>query len=170
MIQLSDTQAVLLSSASQRDDGSLLPLPASLKAGGGTTKAMGVLIRHGFAEEQETSDPAKVRRSEGDHDFGLFLTAAGAAAIGLTLLGAEDAEGAEAEAAAPAPTGKPPRKTALVLDLLHRECGATLADLIAVTGWLPHTTRAALTGLRKKGHEVSRGKRDGVTFYAVAAQ
>jgi hypothetical protein len=37
----------------------------------------------------------------------------------------------------------------MVIALLQQEQGATLAELIATTGWLPHTTRAALTGLRK---------------------
>jgi Protein of unknown function (DUF3489) len=32
--------------------------------------------------------------------------------------------------------------------------------LIAVTGWLPHTTRAALTGLRKRGYEIARIRPD----------
>src|SRR5208337_2393059 len=31
------------------------------------------------------------------------------------------------------------------------EIGATIDELIDATGWLPHTTRAALTGLRKRG-------------------
>ena len=44
----------------------------------------------------------------------------------------------------------------LLVDLLKREGGATLADIVEATGWLPHTSRAALTGLRKKGHEVAR--------------
>lgn len=61
-------------------------------------------------------------------------------------------------------------KSATVLSLLQRDDGATLADLIEATGWLPHTTRAALTGLRKKGHTIERGSRDGVSFYKVAAQ
>ena len=56
-------------------------------------------------------------------------------------------------------------KSSMVLALLQREQGATLAELIEATGWLPHTTRAALTGLRKKGHAIERGSRDGVTFY-----
>jgi hypothetical protein len=30
----------------------------------------------------------------------------------------------------------------------------TLAELVANTGWLPHTARAALTGLRKRGYAV----------------
>jgi len=38
-----------------------------------------------------------------------------------------------------------------VIEMLSRSGGASLADLIAATGWLPHTTRAALTGLRKRG-------------------
>lgn len=72
-----------------------------------------------------------------------------------------------AVAAAPEPRVT---KTDTVLALLQREGGATLADLIDATGWLPHTTRAALTGLRKKGHAIERGSRDGTTFYRVAAQ
>ena len=75
----------------------------------------------------------------------------------------------EGEVAAAAPH---PRvtKSAIVLNLLQREDGATLAELIEATGWLPHTIRAALTGLRKKGHTIERGSRDGVTFYRVTAQ
>ena len=54
----------------------------------------------------------------------------------------------------PAPLAE--SKTAQVIALLQRPDGATLDELIAATGWLPHTTRAALTGLRKKGHAVER--------------
>ena len=52
-----------------------------------------------------------------------------------------------------------------MLELLRREQGTMLADLVAATGWLPHTTRAALTGLRKKGHAVERDRRQGVSHY-----
>ena len=34
--------------------------------------------------------------------------------------------------------------------------GATLDALVNATGWLPHTTRAVLTGLRKRGFEIDR--------------
>ena len=47
-------------------------------------------------------------------------------------------------------------KLALVIDLLRRADGATIADLTQATGWLPHTTRAALTGLRQRGYAVIR--------------
>ena len=60
---------------------------------------------------------------------------------------------------------KAPTKSATVLACLQREQGATLAELVAATGWLPHTTRAVLTGLRKKGHAIERRQRDEVSCY-----
>ena len=66
---------------------------------------------------------------------------------------------------------KRPTKQQLLADLLIRDSGATLDDMIAATGWLPHTNRAALTGLKKKGYALSSDKVDGVrTYRAVAPQ
>ena len=67
---------------------------------------------------------------------------------------------------APPPEGdakslKPASKTYMVLTMLQRPEGATIAQLAAATGWLPHTTRAALTGLKKKGREITSAKVDG---------
>ena len=42
------------------------------------------------------------------------------------------------------------------LALLRRADGATIVDLTQATGWLAHTTRAASTGLRKRGYAVTR--------------
>ncbi len=172
MTNLSDTQAVLLASSAQRPTGSVFLLPTSLQPGGGAVKAIGVLVSRGLVEERETDDPAAMRRTDGDERIGLFLTAAGAAAIGVDLPGSEPmvANGAGDPEAPAAVRGKAPPKPALVLDLRRRPAGATLAELIALTGWLPHTMRAALTGLRKKGHPVERGARDGVSVYRVAGE
>ena len=63
---------------------------------------------------------------------------------------------------------KRPSKAETVLTLLRRREGATLDDLVAATGWLPHTTRAAVTGLKKKGHQITRTKVEGVSRYTVA--
>jgi len=41
--------------------------------------------------------------------------------------------------------------------------------MITVTGWLPHTTRAALTGLRRNGFALDKSKVDGVTRYRHVA-
>ncbi len=177
MTKLSDSQRILLSSATQRENGSLLPLPATVKPGGGTAKAIAALVRQGFAKEREADDPAAVHRVDGDINHGIFITPAGAAAIGIDLAddgGDMAAAAAAAAAASDAPVTAIPThaprassKSAAVVTLLGRTQGATLPELIAATGWLPHTTRAALTGLRKKGHAITRGKRDGVTCYTI---
>jgi Protein of unknown function (DUF3489) len=61
-------------------------------------------------------------------------------------------------------------KIANVLELLQRDEGATLDEVIAATGWLPHTSRAALTGLRKRGYGIERRAREeGGRAYAIAA-
>lgn len=52
-----------------------------------------------------------------------------------------------------------------VLILLRRESGATLTELTDATGWLPHSARAVLTGLRKKGYGIERRKRDAASCY-----
>ena len=61
-------------------------------------------------------------------------------------------------------------KQALIVGMLQREGGASLDDLIAATGWLAHTTRAALTRLRQSGFVVERSKDEaGPTVYRIAA-
>lgn len=61
----------------------------------------------------------------------------------------------------------PVTKQAMIIDLMKREQGATLAELVTATGWLQHTTRAALTALRKKGHVLDKSTRDNVTCYSI---
>jgi hypothetical protein len=179
MAKLSDTQSILLSTASQRENGSLLPLPASIKPSGGTAKAMSALLKRGLTEERETSDADTVHRTNGDVRYGVFLTAAGAGAIGVEPGGSANAAVGDAAVSGSAtsappttavPASKRPTKAAAVVALMARPGGASLPELIEVTGWLPHTTRAALTGLRKKGRDIVRSKRDGATCYRIAEQ
>jgi hypothetical protein len=170
MIQLTDLDAILLSGAAKRDSGSLLPVPESVSGGGARlTKAITALIKHGLAEERETYDKTAVRRTEEDVAYSVFITGAGNAAIGINVSDDND-DNAGAEAASPAQPIMPRvTKASAVVALLQREEGATLADMIAATGWLPHTTRAALTGLRKKGHVLEKSKRDDQTCYRIQA-
>ena len=71
---------------------------------------------------------------------------------------------------------EPPRaaagsKKALVAALLGREEGASMAELITATGWLPHTTRAALSRLRTAGQELAKSARpDGTTAYRLQGE
>ncbi len=62
---------------------------------------------------------------------------------------------------------RPGSKLGRVLGLLRSGSGATLAELIDATGWLPHSARAALTGLRKRGYRLTltRGERGDASVY-----
>ncbi|UZK67308.1 DUF3489 domain-containing protein [Sphingomonas sp. M1-B02] len=165
MPKLSDTHLILLSAAAARDSKSLFPLPATLlDAGPPASKAIDALIKRGLVEERATSDNQLVRRIDGDLCFGVFITAAGEKAIDD---GVDKGEQAGALPSPASPTPERATKSASVIALLQRGDGATLAELIAATDWLPHTTRAALTGLRKKGHIIERSKRGDTTCYRI---
>jgi hypothetical protein len=59
-------------------------------------------------------------------------------------------------------------KSATVTKLLSRNRGATLAEMMAATNWQPHSSRAFLTGLRKKGMTLRKeARRDGETCYRI---
>jgi hypothetical protein len=91
MTKLSDTQAIILSAAAQRDDGAVLPLAESLRIkGGAVVKVLGSLKARGLIEHQGTprrDDPPPLR-----------ITPAGLQAIGV-----ETEDGAP-EAATPGDT------------------------------------------------------------------
>ena len=53
---------------------------------------------------------------------------------------------------------KPKTKKEQLIQLLSRKTGADVATISKKFGWLPHTTRAALTRLRKAGFEISSEK------------
>jgi hypothetical protein len=58
-------------------------------------------------------------------------------------------------------------KIGKVTALLMRKEGATLDEMVKATAWLPHTTRAALTGLKKRGYTIERNQRDGASLYRI---
>jgi hypothetical protein len=174
--KLTDAQLVLLSSAAKQAGGFVTfsePMPPT--AG----RTMAVLLRRGFVAEMPAGKADPVLRRDGEGKaLAAKITAAGMAAIGIA--DNEPPEGrdepdADAEAVhastTPSVIGKPGTKRALIMDLMQRQDGATLGELVEATGWLPHTTRAALTGLRKKGLTLDRAKRpDGSTSYRLEPQ
>jgi hypothetical protein len=171
--KLTDIQLVLLSTAAQRADGSLLPPPDSLNdRAAGIRKVVASLIKRGLAEEKEAAHQNSIWRVDGELRLGVFISPAGRAAIGLGDKGVEAADSpvptSQVEGGSPSYSPREGSKQALILDLLRRSKGATLNELVTTTGWLPHTARAALTGLRKKGQTVVKAKRDGVTCYSIA--
>jgi hypothetical protein len=70
----------------------------------------------------------------------------------------------------PEATARQGSKTAMVLELLRQPEGATLHELVAATGWQPHSVRGFLSGTlhKKMGHQVVRIKReDGGSAYKL---
>ena len=69
------------------------------------------------------------------------------------------------------PSAAPASKTKnqLVTDALSRDDGVTLDEISSLAGWLPHSTRSFLTGLRKMGHVIESDKVDGVRHYRIIA-
>ena len=60
-----------------------------------------------------------------------------------------------------------PTKHQQIIDLLSREGGATLQDMSTKVGWLPHSTRAFMTGLKKKGYVFESPKVGGIRHYRI---
>ncbi|MCE8540270.1 DUF3489 domain-containing protein [Ruegeria pomeroyi] len=167
MTKLSDIQAIILSSAAQREDRIALPLPDSLR-GGAVAKMVSAMLAKGLLEEAE-ADMRKgepVWRETGDgHGVTLVATDAGLTAIGVEPDGhdsaptlADDAPSAEVPKGAPAepepaPKTRTPRtgtKQAKLIELLQAEGGATIEEIVAATGWQPHSARGAISGALKK--------------------
>lgn len=61
-------------------------------------------------------------------------------------------------------------KTDEVVALMRRETGASLDEITAVTDWKPHSARAVLSGLKKKGYAITRQKVDGTSRYFIASE
>jgi DNA-binding IclR family transcriptional regulator len=55
-----------------------------------------------------------------------------------------------------------------VTKILARARGATLSDIVTETGWQPHSARAFLSGLRKRGTVlVKEERKTGETSYRI---
>jgi hypothetical protein len=183
-IKLTDTQLVMLSAAAQREDRCLAP-SKNLK-GEAAQKVAAKLVAAGLVKEIKAKPGTHIwrRDEEAGQPYTFKLTTAGAKAIAVEERAETEATNEEVgsreavvaianptsrqtipeksavdSASDPAPHPSAPRggtKLAQIIELLKSDAGATLDELISVTDWLPHTTRAALTGLRKRGYLVSR--------------
>jgi hypothetical protein len=186
MTKLSDTQLVILRTASQREDYTILPLTIDLK-GGALQKVLASLERKGLI--------APMGEPRGDDPPPLRITRAGLEAIGVAPEDEEEAPGEasfvevtdapqggteapepartdqEAEDPRPAPAAAPAAKTctprqgtkqAQMIELLRRPQGATVEQIADATGWQKHTIRGAISGAlkRKLGLTVTSDKRE----------
>lgn len=176
---LSDAQREVLAAAAQRPEGAVI-LPARFR-GKAATKIVEALIGKALVREIRAKGELPVwRTDESGKRYGLVLTKTGRALVPAAVaMEPADTAGratssAQSDAAPAQATGEPtdaPRATsklAAVIALLSRDTGSSVAELMATTGWLPHTTRAALTGLRKRGYPVTRQAAEDGSVYRIA--
>ncbi len=212
MSKLTDTQLIVLSAASARDDGHAV-LPEKMKAAAASKVGASLVTRKLMREVRAKPDMPVWRRDDDNRVYSLVLTAAGRKAIGVdesadgptgkTPMSSKNESNNNGERASATPaTGAGKRSTgvaaepiqaaldavtpdtfpsgiavpragskqALVIDMLSGKTGTTLDALVNATGWLPHSARAALTGLRKRGLAIERARADGVSVYRIVSQ
>ncbi len=192
--KLSDTQLVILSAAAQRADHSLLPFPQSLTAkGAALNKVIETLSRRKLVVERRVvNGETEWGRDQENRPVGLFITDGGLLALGL-----DESEKDELPKAAASktsqnkkPTARPRHKARkapppeakkrgahaqtkqdLVIQMLRRQSGVSVDDIIAKTNWQPHSVRGFFSGLVRKKLKlplVSDVGKDGVRRYHIA--
>ena len=173
--KLTDAQRVILAAAAARESGLVLPLPASLGNNRGT---LGVILKSLLSRDLVTERPilpdeelwrdtAELGRTT------LVISTDGLKAIGIDpiehvvhqsdggLLVDETRETAitgrlggsvDPVKIAAAASGLPKESTKLgaLIAALRRPEGATIAELMAATGWQGHSVRGAISGNLKK--------------------
>ena len=162
MTKLTETQTIILSGGAQRPGNLALPLPKGL-AGAAAKMAVSKMIEHGWLQEVD----ANLRRGEplwretGDgQGTTLVITEEGLLAIGIDPVVASAVGSMRkakskldsvptTEAAGPIP-GRAGTKQAQIIAMLQRPDGATIAEMVAATGWLAHTVRGSISGSLKK--------------------
>ena len=150
-IQLSDAQAVILSTACSREDGMVFPVTASLK-GGAVGNVCKSLLKRGLIEETPATDQTTVWRH--DEDAGpltLRATALAHAALGVTDDPEQQPDGQREATTSPEPARRRSgTKQEALIAMLRTEGGATIEEIVAALEWQPHTARGAMSGALKK--------------------
>lgn len=167
--KLTETQTTILKIAAGRADGNIEPLPLNLRGGARTKVIEGLLARGLIAD------------ADGRH----LLTDAGYAAVGKPRpvpkgvrkvdahdgVAKSDTTHVLQKLEATSPTIRPGTKLAAIIDAMRHPGGATVAQMMAGTGWQAHTIRGAISGMvrRRLGYQVVSEKgADGQRAYRIA--
>ena len=172
MPKLTDTQLIILSTAAQRDGGMVLPLPKSLKLRGAALNHVldSLLKKNLLTEEPAVHDAAAWRKSKDGQRLMLVISGAGKRVIGIETDQAPKKHSGDAMESASKRRARVKRQTAdskskrqaqrpaaragtkqsVLIELLSRRDGATIAEAVKATGWQPHSVRGAISGTLKK--------------------
>ncbi len=180
MTRLSDSQLVVLTAACQRPDRAVYPITARLKGNAARDVLKSLLAKGMIRELRAKRDDTVWRDDEQQGRLTLQATRVAFEALGIDdseESAATEVETPRAEAKprrgrsakmVPAKNDKPARtrrgtKQAMLIDLLKRPTGATIAEIAEVTQWQSHTARGAIAGTLKKklGLAVTSEKVDG---------
>jgi hypothetical protein len=164
--KLTDTQTAILKAAAGRPDGNIEPLPTNLRGGARTAVIDGLLARGLVAD------------ADGHH----LLTDAGYAAVGKRRPAPKNVQKMDAPDALTKSeithalqklevTIRPDTKLAAIIEAMRHPGGATIAQMMAGTGWQAHSVRGAISGMIRKrlGYAVVTEKgADGQRTYRIA--
>ena len=164
--KLTDTQTTILKAAAARPDGNIEPLPLNVR-GGARAKVIDGLLAKGLIVAA---------------DGNLLLTDSGYAIVGkrrpvpkgfqkMDALTKRETTDALQKLEATSRTIRPGTKLAAIIDAMRHPGGATIAQMMAGTGWQAHTVRGAISGMFRKhlGYEVVTEKgADGHRAYRIA--
>jgi DNA-binding MarR family transcriptional regulator len=171
---------ILSSAAKRDDGAALpLPKSLKVRGSAASGSLKGLLKRGLVAEKPAPQDVPLWREAEDGQRLTLVITDAGRAALGVEsdeqaqpqpeAAAARSPQRRRRSSAKPKPAAKasarsklnsratvspsaarPGTKQALLLDLLQRKQGATIAEAVKATGWQPHSVRGAISGTLKK--------------------
>jgi hypothetical protein len=170
MPQLTDTQTLILTCAANRRGNLAMPLPEGLH-GAAAKMSVSNMIARGWLEEVD-ADMRKgepLWRETGDgHGTTLVVTDAGMLAVGIepvvvkTMAAVRNraAEKASSKAPTSMPTPRSGTKQSQVIALLRQPEGASIGEIVVLTGWAPHSARGMISGAlgKKLGLVVTSAK------------
>jgi len=131
MTKPTPSQEKILSAAAKHPNCDIRDFMTHIKIRSVSEKVFQTLLQNGWIAE--------------DEDSAFLITAAGREAVGAPSVDAPKPKPAAPEAARPKSS-----KQQAMIDLLTREEGATLNQLVTATGWQKHSVHGAMAGVLKK--------------------
>ncbi len=148
-VELTVAQHFILAYANEHTDGKIVKFPDNIK-GGARKKVLEGLFNRALTTTDGTD---------------WFIAAEGYDALGLPRPGPTTLVDPEIEATVTAtkPRSRDNSKQAQVISMLKRSEGATIQQIVEVTGWQAHTVRGTFAGAFKKklGLEITSSKDQG---------